>query len=96
MTDDELRAEITRVLFNGLDRPLELVVVTKRHEDVEKLVRDLAEVKEKLERMNHDYYRMSTYAELYIRALDDLRECERLLRNAGIKCDIGSLRTPIN
>lgn len=95
MSGADLRASVDQFLLQGLDRPVQLLVVTKRHEEVEDLIRELADVKEQLKRSNEEFYRMSIYADLYIRALDDLRECESLLRNAGVKVDIRSLRSPL-
>lgn len=92
MNGEELRSAVDQFLLQGLDRPLQLVMVTKRHEEVESLIRELAETREHLKRVNEEFYRMSVYADLYIRALDELRECERLLRDAGIKVDLNSLR----
>lgn len=94
MSGEDLRAQVDRFLLDGLDRPVQLLVVTKRHEEVEKLIMELADLREQLKRSNEEFYRMSIYADLYIRALDDLRECERLLRDVGVKVDIQSLRSP--
>lgn len=94
MTED-LRSQVDRFLLDGLDHPVQLLVVTKRHEEVEKLIMELADLREQLKRSNEEFYRMSVYADLYIRALDDLRECERLLRDLGVKVDIRSLRSPL-
>lgn len=75
MTED-LRSQVDHFLLDGLDHPVQLLVVTKRHEEVEKLIMELADLREQLKRFNEEFYRMSVYADLYIRALDDLRECE--------------------
>ena len=83
---DQIRAQVNHFLLDGLDHPVQLLVVTKRHDEVEKLIGE--------KRSNEEFYRMSLYADLYIRALDDLRKCEKLLRDAGVKVDIPSLRTP--
>ena len=92
---DQIRAQVDHFLLDGLDHPVQLLVVTKRHEEVEKLIGELEDLREQLKRSNEEFYRMSVYADLYIRALDDLRECESLLRDLGVKVDIRSLRSPL-
>lgn len=93
MIDEQLiREEVQKFLLGGLSNPVEIVVVYKRHDEVESLIRELAVAGDKIDGMTQELYRMSTYAELYLRALDDLKECDKRLRDLGITLNLSSLR----
>lgn len=56
--------------------------------------RKIAELEKQLDAKQYEVYQMSLYAEQYLRALDDLKRCQRIMKKAGIDTSfIRSLRT---
>lgn len=83
MTGDQIEEALQRALDGSAGHP-GLVVTLRRHEDYERLLLILDDLRELNERQRTDISRMSSYAQLYMRALDDLRECRRQLESHGL------------
>lgn len=68
---------VEQFLMDGLDHPLEIVVVTKRHEEVERLLARIADLEDQLDRSRQDLITMTRYADLYLQALDEIKALKK-------------------
>lgn len=56
--------------------------------------RKIAELEKQLAAKQHEVYQMSLYADQYLKALDDLKRCQKLMKKAGLDTSfIRSLRS---
>lgn len=56
--------------------------------------RKLAEMQKQLDAKQYEAYQMSLYADQYLRALDELKRCQKLMKKAGMDTSfICSLRS---
>lgn len=83
MKSDQIEEALQRVLGDAAGPP-GLVITLRKHEDYERLLRVIDDLQELNERLRADISRMSGYAQLYMRALDDLRDCKRRMEHAGM------------
>ena len=63
--------------------PVGLVVTVRRHDEYDLLLQKIALLEDEKRRMDVDLHTMSMYAQQYLRALDELRVCSRLLLHYG-------------
>lgn len=64
-----------------------LKLLVSKAEEVSALETKVKELELALEKSRMDIIKMSSYAPMYLAALDDLKECKRLLDAAGIETD---------
>lgn len=83
MTGDDIEKALQAALNGSAGSP-GLVVTLRRHEDYERLLLILDDLRDLNDRLRSDISRMSGYAQLYMRALDDLRECRRQMEAYGL------------
>lgn len=46
--------------------------------------RKIAELEKQLDAKQYEVYQMSLYADRYLRAMDDLNHCQRIMKKAGL------------
>ena len=44
----------------------------------------IAELQKQLDAKQYEVYQMSLYADQYLRAMDDLHHCQRIMKKAGL------------
>lgn len=83
MTSNEIEEALQRILADSAGPP-GLVVTLRRHEDYERLLLVIDDLRELNDRLRADITRMGHYSQLYMRAMDDLRVCKKLMDRAGL------------
>lgn len=83
MTSNEIEEALQRILADSAGPP-GLVVTLRRHEDYERLLLIIDDLRELNDRLRADVTRMGHYSQLYMRALDDLRDCKNIMDRHGI------------
>ena len=81
--------EISQKALERLLRPLEdgrveVVVTYRRHEDYDAYERELASLREQVERLQRDIYTWTNMGNQYLATLDELRRLQRILRKHQI------------
>lgn len=83
MNGDEIEKAL-QSLLGASEGGQGLVITLRRHEEYEVLLGRIAALEEEKFRLSQDVSRMSSYAELYLRALDELNICVRRMHSAGL------------
>lgn len=83
MNGDEIEKALQELLGASSGSP-GLVITLRRHEEYEVLLGRINALEEEKTRLKQDVSRMSSYAELYLRALDELKICVRHMESAGL------------
>lgn len=82
MTGNEIEKALQELLGASAG-PSGLVVTLRRHEEYEALIGRINVLEEERASLKLEVSRMSSYAELYLRALDELKIAARYLRDHG-------------
>lgn len=83
MTSREVEKALQRLLGDAVG-PSGIVVTVRRHDDYEKLLEVIDRLEESQQDLKRQVLNLSSYAELYLTALDDVRDCCRLMNQHGI------------
>ena len=91
MHGDIIEEELQSIL--GSAAPPGIVITLRRHDEYEKLIERIRSLEADKEALDRQLHTMSLYPVLYLQALDELRECRRILQRLGVDCSfIESLR----
>lgn len=85
MTSEQIEEALARILGDSAGPP-GLVVTLRKHEDMERLLRLIDDLQDLTQRQRMEISRMSDYAQLYLRALDELRAAREVLNGLGVDC----------
>lgn len=92
MSGDEIEEALQRLLGDAAG-PSGLVITVRRHDEYEVLLGRVSLLEKERDRLRSDLGRMSGYADLYLRALDELKICVRMMRSEGMDTSfVSSLR----
>lgn len=80
----------------GEGRPPEIVITYRKHEDYERFIREIAELTEKLKRMDQQLAVMRNYASENIRLYDELRWAYTAMVKAGMDVSFITSVRPIH
>ncbi len=73
-------------LLGAAAGPSGIVITVRRHDEYEELLFQIQDLQKKLEDSQRQIVSMSQYANLYLLALDDVRDCVKLLRSLDVDC----------
>lgn len=79
---DQIEEALQR-LFGDAAGPPGLVITLRRHDEYQMLLDKIDALQRRCDRQQQDITSMSMYAQLYLRALDELREARKLLVASG-------------
>lgn len=85
MRSDDIEKALQELL-GAAAGPSGLVITVRRHEDYEALLEQILDLQKQLDASKRQISVMSEYARLYLTALDDLRDCRKILRSLGVDC----------
>lgn len=82
MQSDAIEKALRSLLGDSVG-PEGIVITLRRHDEYDALLSTIDSLRSENERLQQELTRMSTYAHMYLSALDDLREARRQLRQLG-------------
>lgn len=93
MTGNEIEKALQELLGASAGPP-GIVVTLRRHEEYEVLIGRINALEKEKASLKSEVTRMASYAELYLRALDELKICARDLQAVGVDTSwITSIKT---
>lgn len=83
MRGDEIEAALRTMLGAAAASP-GLVITLRRHDEYELLIERIRSLEKEKEHLTHQICQMSLYPQMYLVALDELRDARKLLKKLGV------------